>query len=211
MLTHAHHWGFPTDRYPNLDFFANDGSTLPMVAGHSVTFAFTFDSMVHFPPSAVANYVRELARVLRPGGTAFLHHGNMPLCTESDPCRPKLICRRHANGTIVHIRGYYGGVRSCGIAVQARKNPQARNAGTTCASVAALAAAHGLRVAKQEYVPWGGTRSLRHDAWDPATPPPRLPPTGIVDCFSMLLKPRGHAGGTDAAAGKGKGRGGAAK
>ena len=54
---------------------------------------------------------------------------------------------------------------------------------------------------------WEGTRSLRHDAWDPATPPPRLPPTGIVDCFSMLLKPRGHAGGTDAAAGKGKGKG----
>ena len=138
-------------------------------------------ALLHFPPSAVANYVRELARVLRPGGAASLHHGNMPLCTESDPCRPKLICRRHANGTIVHIRGYYGGVRSCGITVQARKNPQARNAGTTCASVAALAAAHGLRVAKQEYVPWGGTRSLRHDAWDPATPPPRLPPTGIVD------------------------------
>ena len=76
----------------------------------------------------------------------------MPLCTESDPCRPKLICRRHANGTIVHIRGYYGRVRSCGIAVQARKNPQARNAGTTCASVAALASAVQVQKQRQRLV-----------------------------------------------------------
>lgn len=186
---------FPTATYPQLSFFANDGSTLPMVPARSITFAFSYDSMVHFPPSAVANYLRELSRVLKPGGTAFLHHANMPLCTPSDPCRPKRICIQLPNGTVAHVRGFYGGVRSCGIPVQARKNPQARNAGTTCASVAALAASLGLRVTRQDIVPWGGSRSLRHDAWDPATPPPRLPPLGIVDCFSVLLKPRGKGGG----------------
>lgn len=150
-------------RFPNASnthFFANDGKSLPMVSDHSVTFAFTYDSMVHFPPTSVAAYAAELARVLRPGGTAFLHHANLPLCT--GPSR---------------VRGYYGGNKSCGIAVHARKNPQARNAGTTCESVAKHATDNGLRVLKQERYPWGRGKLQ------------------ILDCFSTLAKPHGKEGG----------------
>ncbi len=32
--------------------------------------------MVHFDKLIVADYVKEIARILAPGGTAFLHHSN---------------------------------------------------------------------------------------------------------------------------------------
>jgi len=62
---------------PRAEFHVNDGSSLPMVADSSVDFAFSFDSLVHADFAAVGGYVRELGRVLRPGGRAFLHHSNL--------------------------------------------------------------------------------------------------------------------------------------
>ena len=184
------------------DFYANDGMTLPMVKNRSVSFAFSWDSMVHFPPAAVESYISELGRVLHGGATAFLHHGNLRLCNISDPClqepQPHIVCdikvkpaaARAAGATgndappplakgleapngHTRTRGIYAGAGSCGIPTVARKNPQARNAGTTCESVARAAAANGLVVLHQERYKWG---------------------TGafaVYDCLSYLGKPRG--------------------
>lgn len=58
-------------------FHANDGLTLPMVAPESVDLAFSWDSLVHCEREVMESYVRELARVLAPGGVAFLHHSNL--------------------------------------------------------------------------------------------------------------------------------------
>ena len=58
-------------------FHGNEGATLPMVADASVDLAFSWDSLVHAEAEAVLGYVAELGRVLRPGGSAFLHHSNL--------------------------------------------------------------------------------------------------------------------------------------
>jgi len=51
------------------------GNSLP-VAGESVSFVYTWDSMVHFDKLVVRDYVHDVFRVLKPGGSAFLHHSN---------------------------------------------------------------------------------------------------------------------------------------
>jgi SAM-dependent methyltransferase len=48
-----------------------------MVEGGSIDFAFSFDSLVHADGQVIESYVRELARVLKPGGVAFIHHSNV--------------------------------------------------------------------------------------------------------------------------------------
>jgi len=63
--------------YANLEFQVNDGLMLPMVDDRSIDFAFSFDSLVHVESNAVSSYVSELARVLKPGGVAFIHHSNL--------------------------------------------------------------------------------------------------------------------------------------
>jgi ubiquinone/menaquinone biosynthesis C-methylase UbiE len=64
-------------RYPNLEFKVNDGLSFPMVEDGSIDFAFSFDSLVHAESNVMSSYVNELARVLKPGGVAFLHHSNL--------------------------------------------------------------------------------------------------------------------------------------
>lgn len=59
-----------------LYFHVNDGTSLSTIASASVTFVYTFDSMVHFDESLTSAYIHEFARVLLPGGTAFVHHSN---------------------------------------------------------------------------------------------------------------------------------------
>lgn len=58
-------------------FTANDGYALPTVADSSVDFAFSWDSLVHVERDVMESYVLELARVLRRGGVAVLHHSNL--------------------------------------------------------------------------------------------------------------------------------------
>jgi ubiquinone/menaquinone biosynthesis C-methylase UbiE len=50
---------------------------LPIVDDASIDFAFSFDSLVHAESDVVSSYVSELARVLKPGGVAFIHHSNL--------------------------------------------------------------------------------------------------------------------------------------
>lgn len=57
-------------------YFVTDGDSLSMIDTSSQTMVYSFDSMVHFDSSVVRAYVHEIARVLRPGGSAFLHHSN---------------------------------------------------------------------------------------------------------------------------------------
>lgn len=73
---------------PHLELFANDGRTLPMVEAESIDFAFSWDSLVHAAHDPMRSYVQELARVLKPGGAAFLHHSNFADCAASWPLEP---------------------------------------------------------------------------------------------------------------------------
>lgn len=56
-------------------YHVTSGNVLP-VGDTTMTFGYSWDSMVHFDKLVVQDYVREFARVLKPGGTAFLHHSN---------------------------------------------------------------------------------------------------------------------------------------
>jgi ubiquinone/menaquinone biosynthesis C-methylase UbiE len=57
-------------------FVKNDGVVIPDVDDNSITFFYTFDSMVHFDLEIVQSYVKEAFRVLVASGTAFFHYSN---------------------------------------------------------------------------------------------------------------------------------------
>jgi ubiquinone/menaquinone biosynthesis C-methylase UbiE len=57
-------------------YIQNDGASLKGVEDESVTFIYTFDSMVHFDSDVVREYLKEFRRVLKRGGHGFCHHSN---------------------------------------------------------------------------------------------------------------------------------------
>jgi ubiquinone/menaquinone biosynthesis C-methylase UbiE len=62
----------------NMHYHVNDGKTLPdTIADASVDFVFSFDSLVHCEMEVIRNYFQEIAKKLRPGGAAFIHHSNL--------------------------------------------------------------------------------------------------------------------------------------
>ena len=64
------------DERCQLHYHVNDGRSLDCLPDGSVTFVYSWDSMVHFDKRVVRSYVGEFARVLAPGGTGFVHHSN---------------------------------------------------------------------------------------------------------------------------------------
>ena len=59
-----------------LFFHVTGGDTLPFIESGSISFVYSFDSMVHFDKSIVRAYLGEFSRAMRPGATGFLHHSN---------------------------------------------------------------------------------------------------------------------------------------
>ena len=59
------------------EFHETDGSSIDRVTDSSIDFAFSWDSLVHADAKALGGYLIALARKLRPGGAAFLHHSNL--------------------------------------------------------------------------------------------------------------------------------------
>jgi SAM-dependent methyltransferase len=55
----------------NETFLVNDGQTIPL-PDESVTLVYSFSTFQHMPRSYVAGYLREIGRVLVPGGRAYL-------------------------------------------------------------------------------------------------------------------------------------------
>jgi hypothetical protein len=58
-------------------YHRTEGAELRSIEDRSITFGYSWDSMVHFDKLVMRDYVLELARVLTLGGTAFLHHSNL--------------------------------------------------------------------------------------------------------------------------------------
>jgi SAM-dependent methyltransferase len=61
----------------NVEYHVNDGSSLSFLADGSVDVVWSFDVFVHVSPVETERYVAEIGRVLRPGGRAVIHHGNV--------------------------------------------------------------------------------------------------------------------------------------
>lgn len=56
-------------------YHVTTGNSLPVPSG-SMSFVYTWDAMVHFDKLVVQDYVHDVFRALKPGGSAFLHHSN---------------------------------------------------------------------------------------------------------------------------------------
>lgn len=66
---------FPSAKHAR--FTTTSGTELSAVGSASIDFAVSWDSLVHADASVLSGYLGELARVLQPGGSAFLHHSNL--------------------------------------------------------------------------------------------------------------------------------------
>ncbi|WP_354677169.1 class I SAM-dependent methyltransferase [Cupriavidus plantarum] len=59
-----------------LQYHVTAGDSLPFIETESLTFVYSFDSMVHFDRSIILAYLREFARAMKPGATGYIHHSN---------------------------------------------------------------------------------------------------------------------------------------
>lgn len=59
---------------PNILYLLTDGASLTGVADGSVDFIWSFDVFVHITPQDIESYLKEMRRVLAPGGIAVIHH-----------------------------------------------------------------------------------------------------------------------------------------
>jgi SAM-dependent methyltransferase len=175
-------------RAPHAEFHANDGRSLPMVTDASVDFVFSFDSLVHADARIMTAYLQEIGRVLRTGGTAFLHHSNMAMYSR----------RRKLAGWLKRMSGRRGAALSQPsgpVTGRRRTSPLlsieqrairawqqsrwsifgtgSRSEDVSAAIVRRLAADAGLHVRSQELITWAETGLLS-------------------DCLTVLQRPDGR-------------------
>lgn len=121
----------------HLNLYVNDGRSLEMIAGRSIDFAFSFDSLVHVDLDVMESYLQELGRTLAADGIAFIHHSNAGSFLR--PIR-KLTDRLNAPAV--------------GERIGHRLNRNWRSTEVSAEGVAVLATDAGLRCVVQESVNW---------------------------------------------------------
>ncbi len=57
-------------------YYVNDGNFLSAIKSASISFIYSFDSMVHFDKLVVKDYLGEFKRVMLPNAVGFVHHSN---------------------------------------------------------------------------------------------------------------------------------------
>ena len=60
----------------NVSFIKNNGFDLEGIPDESQTAVFSYDSFVHFELIDIFSYLKEMNRVLKPGGRILIHHSN---------------------------------------------------------------------------------------------------------------------------------------
>ena len=156
---------------PSVEYYVNDGRSLPFLAPSTIDFAWSYDSFVHMEAPTVASYLRELARVLRPGGRAVIHHAG----------------RRHAARSLGFLR--YGGragswvFRLVSMGLDTAGGRDGDRGNVSARVVRELAARAGLTV------------ELQTDRWGPRG---EFDCRRFRDVISVLVRP---AAGCDAAKG----------
>jgi SAM-dependent methyltransferase len=63
--------------HPALKTYVTDGMTVPPLAHNSLDFVASFDVFVHFEPRLVYWYLRQIARLLKPGGIGLIHYASV--------------------------------------------------------------------------------------------------------------------------------------
>jgi len=130
----------------NVEYHVNDGKSLDMIRNASVDFVFSGDSLVHANESVMEAYVRQLERLLKDDGVAFIHHSNLGEY-------------RARYSRVREIPKLEGLLARLGIL-----NLHWRDFGVNARKVETWAEANGLRCISQELVPWG-TRGLFIDCF----------------------------------------------
>lgn len=153
--------------HPNLEFHVNDGLGLPMVDDASIDFAFSFDSLVHAEADALASYVNELARVLKPGAAAFIHHSNFG-------GKGKLFRSRFRRGIEV--------IRTADFAAMGRVLRGRKKDRSTGVGIPGWRAISMNAQKMREFAERSGISCLQQEliTWDTA-------PTLLLDCMSILV------------------------
>lgn len=72
-------FGYLRERFPDvrLTTYQTGGAEMCGIDDGTVDFVFTFDVFVHLEPEVIGNYLQEIERVLRPGGVAVVHYGDV--------------------------------------------------------------------------------------------------------------------------------------
>lgn len=63
--------------FNHIRYYVNDGKSLQQIEDSSVDFVFCFDSLVHAEYDVICVYLKEIQRILVPGGSAVIHHSNL--------------------------------------------------------------------------------------------------------------------------------------
>ena len=140
-------------------FEVNDGRSLPMLESDSVDFVFSFDSLVHVEADVIAQYLVELARVLRPDGIGWLHHSNL------GEFSPQVRRMEQAEAVGYRSSTLRSLLRRCG-AIEWRHG---RAQSMTAPLFVDLATRAQLKCVGQEIVNWGSAR--------------------LIDCISLVTRP----------------------
>lgn len=82
---------------PNLRYVLTSGSDIPDVADHSADAVWSFDAFVHIAPRDIDDYLKEIDRVLRPGGVAVIHHSGRALRKSPHGWRSPMTARLFGN------------------------------------------------------------------------------------------------------------------
>lgn len=133
---------------PQILLHCNDGTSLDMVDDESVDFVFSFDALPLVDPPTIEAYIAQLPRVLKDGGSAFLHHSNLgayPRLFAILNRAPAL--RWLLEATRIVDRDFHW-----------------RDVGVSADSVRNMAARYGLSCESQELFRWG-TRRVYLDAF----------------------------------------------
>lgn len=70
----------PSDQYPNLQFNTTDGNSISCLPVGCIDFAFSYEVFQHMPSvEVILNNLRDIRRVLRPEGIAFIHLRTEPI------------------------------------------------------------------------------------------------------------------------------------
>lgn len=121
-----------------------DGRSLKGVDDDSVDFCFSFESLVLAESDVLGDYLRELFRVLKPDGTAFLHHSN--LGAYADYFRKKDLVPKKLRRPL----------KRAGLL----DYDEMRAPSVTAVSFETDAESAGLSCLSQELIPWGGKRLI---------------------------------------------------
>lgn len=63
-------------QYDNISYYCNNGYNFEALERNEYTAVFSYDAVVHFEMMDVYEYLKDMYRVLKPGGRALIHHSN---------------------------------------------------------------------------------------------------------------------------------------